>query len=323
VAGLTLGGGIGWLHRKHGLTIDQLVSVDLVTATGEAVTASETDDPELFWGVRGGGGNFGIATEFEFRVHPVGPTVLAGPIFWKMEDAPALLRFYREWIADAPDDLMTILIQRRAPAVDLVPPELQGEHVMAVACCYAGPIERGEEVLRPLREFGSPVLDACEPKPYLAHQTAFDAAFKHGWHYYFRACDIGELSDGVIDVMVDYGSRIRSPITSVALWQMGGAVPRVGQSETAFNGRDAAFTFNINGNSMDPEGFDAEREWAREYWAALEPYHTGVYVNFLMDEGEERIRQAYGSERYDRLKALKRAYDPDNVFRLNQNISPD
>ena len=323
VAGLTLGGGIGWLHRKHGLTVDQLLSVELITADGELVRASEDENSELFWGVRGGGGNFGVVSEFEFRVHPVGPTVLAGPIFWPMEQAPALMRFYRDWIADAPEELMTILIQRRAPNVELVPPDLRGELVVVVACCYSGEVEKGEEVLRPLREFGSPVLDSCEPKPYLTHQNTFDAAYKHGWHYYFRACDIGELSDDVIDVMVEQGSRITSPISSVALWQMGGAVTRVGESETAFNGRDAAFTFNINGNSMTAEEFDAEREWARAYWSALQPHQTSVYVNFLMEEGEDRIRQAYGAEKYARLKELKRTFDPANVFRLNQNIPPD
>ena len=193
---------------------------------------------------------------------------------------------------------------------------------MVVACCYAGPVEEGEKVLAPLKAFGSPVLDFCEPKPYLAHQQTFDAAFRHGWYYYFRACDIAELTDDVIDVMVEHGQRITSPITSVALWQMGGAVPRVGDADTAFNGRNAGFTFNINGNSQTAEGFDAEREWARAYWDALEPHHTSVYVNFLMDEGEERIKQAYGAEKYERLKALKRTYDPANLFRLNQNIPP-
>jgi FAD/FMN-containing dehydrogenase len=323
VAGLTLGGGIGWLHRKHGLTIDQLLSVDLITAEGELVKASQTENPDLFWGLRGGGGNFGIVTELEFRLHHVGPIVLAGPIYWPMEEAPALLRFYREWIAEAPDELTTILIQRRAPAVESVPAELRGKLVVAVTCCYAGAVEEGEEILRPLKAFGSPVLDLCEPKPYVAHQAMFDAAFTHGWWYYFRACDVAELTDEVIDVMVEHESRIVSPITSVALWQLGGAVARVGESETAFNGRDAAFTFNINGNSQTAEGFEAEREWARTYWSALEPYHTSVYVNFLMDEGKERVRQAYGAEKYERLQALKRAYDPTNFFRLNQNIPPE
>jgi hypothetical protein len=323
VAGLTLGGGIGWLHRKHGLTIDQLLSVDLITAGGELVKASQTENPDLFWGLRGGGGNFGIVTEFEFRLHPVGPIVLAGPIFWPIEQAPGLLRFYREWSAEAPDELMTLVVQRRAPPLPFVPRELHGQLVVAVVCCYAGPVEDGERVVRPLRAFGSPVLDLCEPKPYVAHQATFDPSFPHGWWYYFRACDVAGLTDDVIDVMVEHGRRIVSPITSVAFFQMGGAVTRVGESETAFNGRDAGFTFNINGNSETAEGFEAEREWARAFWSALEPYHTSVYVNFLMEEGQERIRQAYGAGKYERLKALKRTYDPTNFFRLNQNIPPD
>ncbi len=323
VAGLTLGGGIGWLHRKYGLTIDQLLSVDLITAEGELVKASERENPDLFWGVRGGGGNFGIVTDFEFRLHPVGPTVLAGPIYWPIEQAPGLLRFYREWSAGAPDELTTLVVQRKAPPLPLIPLELHGKPVISVVCCYTGPLEDGERVVRPLRAFGSRVLDLCEPKPYVAHQSTFDASFPHGWRYYFRACDVAELSDEVIDVTVEYGRRIVSPVTTVGFFQMGGAVDRVSQSETAFNGRDAAFTFNINGNSETAEGFEAEREWARAFWSALEPYHTSVYVNFLMEEGEERIRQAYGAGKYERLKALKRTYDPTNFFRLNQNIPPD
>ncbi len=323
VAGLTLGGGIGWLHRKHGLTIDQLLSVDLITAEGELVKANETENADLFWGVRGGGGNFGIVTEFEFRLNAVGPTVLGGPIYWPVEQAPRLLRFYREWSAEAPDELMTLVVQRKAPPLSFVPRELHGQHVVAVVCCYAGPVEDGEKVVRPLKAFGSPVLDLCEPNPYVAHQAMFDASFPHGWWYYFRACDVAELSDDVIDIMVEHGNGIISPITTVAFFQMGGAIGRVGKSDTAFNGRDAAFTFNINGNSETAEAFETEREWARAFWSALEPHQTGVYLNFLMDEGRERIRQAYGAGKYERLKALKRAYDPTNVFRLNQNIPPD
>lgn len=323
IAGLTLGGGIGWIMRKYGLTIDNLRSVDLVTADGHLVKASDDDNADLFWGVRGGGGNFGIVTRFEFSLHAVGPQVVAGPVFWAMEDAPKVLRFYREWLADCPDELMTLFVQRRAPALPVVPPELVGKHVVAVVACYAGSIEDGERVMRPLKSFGSPVLDLCMPKPYLAHQSMFDPSFRHGCWYYVRSCDIAELDDDVIDIMVEYGNRIVSPITSVALWQMGGAVARVGEDETAFNGRHAGFTFNINGNSESGEGFDAEREWARAYWSALASHHTSVYVNFLMEEGEDRIRQAYGADKYDRLKALKRKYDPTNFFRLNQNIRPD
>jgi FAD/FMN-containing dehydrogenase len=323
LAGLTLGGGIGWLMRKHGLTIDQLLSVKLVTAAGEIVTASETENPDLFWGVRGGGGNFGIVTEFEFRLNPVGPTVVAGPLFWPMEDSPQLLRFYRDWISDAPDELMTIVIHRKAPPLDFVPKELHGKPVVAVACCYAGNVEEGEKVLRPLKRFGSPVLDLCLPKPFLEHQAMFDPSFPHGRWYYNRSCDVDELSDEVIDITVDHSLRIASPLTAFPIWQQGGAVARVGEDETAYGGRSAGYSFNITASTQDAAGFDQEREWVRNFWSALEPYHTSVYVNFLMEEGEERVRQAYGAEKYDRLKALKRRYDPDNLFRLNQNIPPD
>jgi FAD/FMN-containing dehydrogenase len=323
VAGLTLGGGIGWLQRKHGLTIDQLLSVDLITAEGEFARATETENPDLFWGVRGGGGNFGIVTEFEFRLHPLGPMVMAGPVFWPMEESPRVLRFYRDWIAEAPDELMTILVHRKAPPLPFVPKELHGELVVSVVSCFAGPVEEGEKVVRPLKAFGSPVLDACQPKPYVAHQAMFDPAFPHGRWYYMRACDVAELSDDVIDLTVDHSMRIRSPLTAFPIWQMGGAVGRVGDDETAFGGRGAGHTFNITSSTEAAEGFDEEREWARAFWSALEPHHTSVYVNFLMDEGEERVREAYGTEKYDRLKQLKRRYDPDNFFRLNQNIPPD
>jgi hypothetical protein len=176
--------------------------------------------------------------------------------------------------------------------------------------------------MRPLKSFGQPLLDLCGPKPYLVHQSMFDASFPHGWRYYVRSCDIGELNDDVIDIAAEHGRRIVSPITSVGLWQMGGAVARIGENETAFNGRSAGFTFNINGNSETADGFDAERDWARAYWSALTPHHTSTYVNFLMDEGPERIRQAYGAGKYSRLKTLKHSYDPENFFRLNQNIPP-
>lgn len=323
VAGLTLGGGTGWIQRKYGLTIDNLRSVDLITADGQFVKASEKENPDLFWGVRGGGGNFGIVTEFEYDLNPLGPQVIAGPIFWPMEEAPKVLRFYRDWIAGCPDELMTIVLQRKAPSLPTVPPELVGKPVLVIGACYAGPVEAGERVIQPLKSFGSPVLDLCKPKSFVAHQASFDASFPHGWWYYVRSCDVAGLNDDIIDIMADYGHRIVSPITSVALWQMGGAVARVGEGETAFNGRQAGFTFNINGNSMSADGFEAERAWARAYWSSLAPYHTSVYVNFLMEEGEERIRQAYGPAKYDRLKSLKRKYDPTNFFRLNQNIRPD
>jgi FAD/FMN-containing dehydrogenase len=322
LAGLTLGGGIGWLMRKYGLTIDQLLSVDLVTAEGELVKASETENADLFWGVRGGGGNFGIVTEFEFRLNPVGPIVLAGPVFWPMEDSPNVLRFYREWIAQAPDELMTIVVHRKAPPLPFVPPELHGKPIVGVVCCYVGAVEEGERVVEPLRAFGRPVLDLCVPKPFLAHQAMFDPSFPHGWWYYMRSCDVAELTDEVIDITVEHSLRIRSPLTAFPIWQRGGAAARVGEEETAFGGRGAGHTFNITAVTATAEGFDEEREWVRDFWSALKPYHAGAFVNFLMEEGEERVREAYGPEKYDRLKALKRRWDPENLFRLNQNISP-
>jgi FAD/FMN-containing dehydrogenase len=322
VAGLTLGGGIGWLHRKHGLTIDQLLAATVVTADGELVRASEAENPELFWGLRGGGGNFGVVTEFEFRLNPLG-SVLAGPIFWLMEESPAVLRFYRDWISEAPNELMTIVIHRKAPPVDFVPRELHGRLVVAVVPCWSGDLEAGEQVIRPLREFGSPMLDLCEPKPFTEHQRMFDPSFPHGRWYYMRSCDVAELSDEVIDMTVEHSMRIQSPLTSFPIWQLGGAISELGDDDTAFNGRGSGHTFNITCSTEDAGGFDEERRWAREFWSALEPFHTGVYVNFLMEEGQDRIREAYGAEKLERLRSLKREYDPGNLFRLNQNIPPD
>ena len=323
LAGLTLGGGVGWLERKYGLTIDQLLSVDVVTAEGDFVRASEAENADLFWGVRGGGGNFGIVTEFEFRLNPVGPTVMAGPVMWAMEDSPQLLRFYREWIREVPDELTTIVTHRRVPPVPAMPEELHGRHVVMVGTCYAGPVEEGERVLKPLRDFGSPLVDRCAPMPFTTHQASLDPSFPHGWWYYIRSCNLAELTDDVIDVLVEHGLRIASPLTVFSVYQLGGAVARVGEDETAVGGRDAGHTVNVIGVTTTVEGFEEEREWARGLWTALQPYHQHVYVNFLMEEGEDRIREAYGAAKYDRLKGLKRRYDPSNFFRLNQNIPPD
>jgi FAD/FMN-containing dehydrogenase len=322
VAGLTLGGGIGWIMRKHGLSIDQLVSVDLVTADGEFIQASADRNADLFWGVRGGGGNFGIVTEFEFRCVPLGPQLMAGPVFWPMVKSPDVLRFYRDWIADAPDELMTIVIHRMAPPLPFVPPELHGKPVVVVACCWAGDIEDGERFIRPLKKFGSPVLDACVPKPFLTHQAMFDPSFPAGRWYYFKSCDVAELSDEIVDITAEHSLQISSPLTAYPIWQMGGAVGRVGDDETAFNGRSAGFTYNIGGCTETSAGFDEEREWVRDFWSALQPWHEGVYVNFLGNEGAERVQQSYGPKKYERLQALKRKYDPDNFFRINQNIPP-
>jgi FAD/FMN-containing dehydrogenase len=325
VAGLTLGGGIGWIMRKHGLSVDKLRRVDVVTADGEFVKASADENEDLFWGLRGAGSNFGIATEFEFDLVPVGPEILAGPIFWKMEDSAEVLRFYRDWAGDAPDDFMSIVVHRKAPPLPFVPEELHGQSVVMVTPCWIGDFDEGEQFIKPMREFGNAVADVCTRKPYLAHQAMFDPSFVPGRWYYFRAFDVPELTDEMIDITVEHSLRIKSPLTSFPIWQMGGAVSRVGEDETAFGGRQAKFTYNIGAATENAEGFDEEREWVRNFWSALQEFHTSVYVNFLAgeEEGEERIRAAYGPEKYERLKALKRKWDPDNFFRMNQNISPD
>ena len=323
VAGLTLGGGIGWIMRKYGLSVDRLRSVDLVTAEGGFVHATADENADLFWGLRGGGGNFGIVTEFEFECVPLGTQVLAGPIIWPMTKSGEVLRFYRDWVAEAPDELMTIVIHRKAPPLPIIPAELHGQPVVMVVPCWVGDVEAGEAFLKPLREFGSPVADVCVPKPYLAHQAMLDPSFVPGRFYYFKSCDVAELTDEIIDVTMERSLQISSPLTSFPIWQMGGAVARVGDDETAFNGRTAAFTYNIGASTETAAGFDDEREWVRSFWDALAPWHEGVYVNFLGDEGADRVRQSYGPAKYDRLQALKRKYDPDNFFRINQNISPD
>ena len=251
VAGLTLGGGIGWIMRKHGLSVDQLVSMDLVTADGEFVKASEDENADLFWGLCGGGGNFGIVTEFEFRCVPLGTQVLAGPIFWPMQQSGEVLRFYRDWVADAPDELMTIVLHRKAPPLPFVPDELHGKPVVMVVPCWVGDLEEGEKFIKPLREFGPPVADVCMVKPYLAHQAMFDPSFVPGRWYYFKSCDVAELNDEIIDITVERSLQIESPLTSFPIWQMGGAVSRVGDDDTAFNGRTAAFTYNIGACTAD------------------------------------------------------------------------
>lgn len=322
ISGLTLGGGMGHLARRCGLSCDNLISADVVLADGTFLSCNEDHEADLFWALRGGGGNFGIVTEFEFRANAVGPQVVAGPVFWPIEETPRVLRFYRDWIADAPNELMTAVGQRRARPLPFLPPDLVGKRLVGILACYSGLVEDGERILRPLKQFGSPVLDLCVPKPFLLHQASFDPLFRPGWWYYVRSCDMAGLEDGVIDVVAEYGQTVGSEVSALTVWHMGGAVAHVGEAETAFNGRGAAFTFNITGGTESRDGFEEQREWARSYWSDLAPYHSSVYVNFLMEEGEERIRQAYGAAKYERLRAIKRKYDPDNFFSLNQNISP-
>jgi FAD/FMN-containing dehydrogenase len=322
IAGLTLGGGIGWLMRKHGATVDNLLSADLVTADGSLVTASADENPDLFWGIRGGGGNFGVVTSFEYRLHPVGPTVLAGPIFHPFEGARAVLASYRDIIARAPDELTTIFELSVAPPVSFLPEAVHGRPIVMVGACYAGALEEGIEVVRPLKDLGSPIADLLEPQPYTALQSMFDPFVPHGLHRYWKAVELPPLTDDAIDTLVEHASATTSARSYCIVFQLGGALARA--AGTAFSQRDAAHNVNINAvwTEDDHEG-ERHVAWARDFFSALQP-HAGdhVYVNFLGDEGADRVRQAYGDRQYERLVELKRVYDPTNVFRLNQNIEP-
>src|SRR5262245_29598474 len=324
IAGLTLGGGIGWLMRKYGATVDNLLSADLVTADGEFVTASERVDPDLFWGVRGGGGNFGIATSFEYRLHPVGPNVLAGPIFHPLDDALQVLHFYREFDAAAPDGLTRTFGLGATPPLPFLPADVHGKPIVMVGACYAGTPEDGIDVVRPLKEFGSPIADLLEPKPYLAVQSMFDSFVPHGWHRYWKAVELPPLTGQAIDTLGADASGITSPKSYCIVFQLGGAVNRVGAEDTAYSQRDAAHNVNINAvwTEDDPEP-ERHIAWARDFFDALQPHASGrVYLNFLGDEGQDRVRAAYGDRTYERLARLKRVHDQTNFFRLNQNIQP-
>ena len=324
MAGLTLGGGIGWLMRRHGLTCDNLLAVELVTADGRLVRVDGRTHPELFWGVRGGGGNFGVVTAFRFRLHQVGPQVLAGPVLYPAEQAGQVLRGYRNWAADAPDEVNTVVNLRLAPPLPIIPERLHGVPVVTVVCCYAGADpEAGGRLLAPVRRLGTPLLDLVAVKPYAAHQATFDATVPHGLHYYWRSHYLDELGDGAIDTLVDHAWSHRSPWSYTILFQLGGAVRRLPEEATAFSGRGAGYALNINAVATEGNRFPEQADWARRTWEAMRPHGDGVYVNFLDREGNERVRAAYGEAKWRRLAALKRAWDPDNLFRLNQNIAPD
>ena len=321
IAGLTLGGGFGWLSPKYGLTCDNLISADVVTADGHMVTANNEENADLFWGIRGGGGNFGIVTSFEYRLHPVGPTVLAGAVVHPMAKAPELLRFYRDFAASAPDELGTVFVRRLAPPAPFLPEDIHGKPIAAVFVCYAGPVEEGERVLAPLRAFGPPVAYAVAPKPFTAHQSMLDPVQPSGRNYYWKSDDLPSLGDDAIDTIVAHAEAITSPHTIVAMFRLGGAVSRVPEDATAYSHRAAAHALNCNASWVDGDP-QPHIQWARNFSTAMQPFSAGVYVNFLGDEGEERARAAYGAQKYERLVALKNRYDPTNFFRVNQNIKP-
>jgi hypothetical protein len=324
IAGLTLGGGFGWLTRRYGYTCDNLLSADVVTADGSFLTASKKENSDLFWGLRGGGGNFGIVTSFEYQAYPLGPQVTAGIVIHPMEKASEVVGFFREFSAGAPEELCCLLTLRLAPAAPFLPKEVHGKPIVGIAVCHSGSPEDGERAIRPLKEFGDPLGDIIAPKPFVVHQTLFDVAMAPGRHYYWKSEYLPEFSEAAGGVLMDHAAKITSPHSSILLFQLGGALARFGETDTPAGNRNAAYVLNVAASWEDSEQTDEQVTWARGCWSAMQQFSTGgVNVNFLTgEEGNQRVRAAYGAANYERLVGLKNKYDPQNMFRLNQNIPP-
>jgi FAD/FMN-containing dehydrogenase len=326
VAGLTLGGGIGFLMRRHGLTVDNLLAAEVVTPEGSIVRASGDEHPDLFWALRGGGGNFGVVSSFRFALHPLGPTVLAGPVFWAADDTTDVLRWYRDFAAEAPDELGTVVRLGTVPPLPVIPEDLHWRPAIAVACCYAGAVEDGERAVRALRRFGTPLVDLVGPTRYVDHESGLDDTVPHGWHYYWKATNLAGVSDEVIDIVAEHAYNATSPRSYAVMFHMGGAVARAPREATAYTGRDVEHNIIIDAAwlpGQDDTVGAAETAWARTFLDALQPYRAGVYVNFLdSDDDTSRVREAYGDDTYRRLAEVKAKYDPENVFHNNKNIQP-
>jgi FAD/FMN-containing dehydrogenase len=321
IAGFTLGGGIGWLMRKHGLACDNLISAEVVTADELTLRASEDENAELLWGLRGGGGNFGVVTEFEYRLHPVSQ-IYGGLVGWPVDAAREVLRFWRDWVSETPDELCTMAAFLYAPPEPFVPPEMVGMPFFGIACCHLDPGGSADDDLRPLRDL-DPAVDVLGPMPYLAIQGVFDAGAPRGARNYWRSGYLRALSDDAIDTILDHVGGIPAPLGQLHVHQMGGAMSRVPAGATAFGNRDAPFLANYIGLWLEPTQDTKSIAWVRAVSDAMEPYGTGGrYVNFLADEGEAGVRSAYELETLTRLAALKSEYDPANFFHLNQNIKP-
>jgi hypothetical protein len=321
VGGLTLGGGIGYLARRYGLTVDNLLEADVVLADGSFVTASEDSHPDLFWALRGGGGNFGVVTSFQFRCHEVG-TVVAGPVLYDLADTGDVMRWYREILPSLPEELSGWLGLITIPPAPPFPEALWLRKAVGIIWCYTGPAERADEVLAPVRSFGAPLLDGIQPMPYPVLQSAFDGLYPAGLQWYWRADFFREITDQAVAVHEEFGAALPTPLSSMHLYPIDGAVHRVSQDATAFAYRDSGWAGVIVGVDPDPASAGKIRDWSVRYWEALHPTSAGgAYVNFMMDEGTDRVRASYGPN-YDRLARIKAHYDPDNFFRINQNIRP-
>jgi len=321
MAGLTLGGGIGWLVRKHGLTCDSLLSAEVVTADGQLRTASAVENPDLFWSIRGGGGNFGIVTEFTFRLYPV-KQVIGGMILYPAAIAAEVFRFYRDFISTAPDELTTMPALMPSPA-PFLSKRIQNIPLVAVHVCYSGPPDTGEKILKPLRSFGKPVLDTINSIPFQEMQSMLDAGAPPGLLNYWKSSYLKNLNDDCIKEILLYFNKVPSPLTQIHIQHLQGAMIHVREDETAFSHRSALCVLNIVSKWIDPADNEKNLKWTRDLSAALEPYAVGVYVNFMGDEGEDRVKAAYSPKNFKRLVQLKNTYDPTNFFSLNQNIRPE
>ncbi|MEX0799626.1 MAG: FAD-binding oxidoreductase [Dehalococcoidia bacterium] len=324
LSGLTLGGGFGWLTRKWGFTSDHLISADVVTASGELLRASEKENADLFWGLRGGGGNFGIVASYEYRMRKLGPTVIAGLVAHPMDKAQELISFYREFSEAAPDDLTCVLLLRIAPPAPFLPEDIHGKPIAAIVVCHAGPIEEAEKAVRPLKEFGSPVADTVQPKPFTVHQSALDGTQPPGRYYYWKSDYLPGVTDAAQETILERTKEFPSPESALIVFQLGGEAARMDDDTSAAAHRDAPYVLNVASSCIDRGKIDACRDWARGSWSAMRPHSTGgAYVNFLTeDEGDDRTLEAYGAEKHARLVALKNKYDPANLFRVNRNIRP-
>ncbi len=323
IAGLALGGGFGWLSRKLGLTSDNLVSARIVTADAKCLQVSATSHADLFWALRGGGGNFGIVTQFEFALHPVGPDVLSGLIMFSRAEAGRVLRKYREFAATAPDELSVWTVMRKAPPLPFLPPEVHGQDILALALCHLGLEAAGRKLIGPLAGFGTVLGQHVGMQPFTAWQQAFDPLLTPGARNYWKSHNLLELKDGFLDALVEFAGKLPSPHTEIFVGQLGGQAARVPADATAFGNRDTNFVMNVHGRWNSPAEDQAGIAWAREVYQATLPFATGGgYSNFLTAEETDRVKLAFGSN-YTRLAQVKKTYDPQNFFRLNQNIRPE
>ena len=322
VAGLTLGGGFGWLTRTYGLTVDTLIAADVVTADGRRLRASADDNADLFWAIRGGGGNFGVVTQFVFALHEVGPEVLSGLVVYPLAQAQAVLHRYRDYVRDIPDELCVWAVLRTAPPLPFLPEQVHGSEVVIFAFMHAGDIDEGRGLIEPIRHFGEPVGEHIGPMPYVAWQQAFDPLLAPGARNYWKSHNFTELGDSAIGTVVDYAGRLPSAQCEIFIALLGGAANRVAADATSYVHRDVRFVMNVHGRWDRPDQDEQCVGWSREFFSAMAPYASGgVYVNFMTGEETDRVAAAYGAN-YQRLARIKQHYDPDNLFHLNQNIRP-